>query len=96
MSSNFVEEQNEDLSEFFDNAEKQLIEKKSLSNVLASYMKKQDLDKKDLEKLKKEFLQIKNNMNEAKSTFETLMDIQKKLSKAYNKLNEKEDEQIKT
>ena len=85
MSSNFVEEQKNELS---NNSEKQVCEKKPLRNVLSSYMKKKNLDEKSMRKMKKEFSDIKNNMNEAKNSFETLMGIQEKLSGLYNKLSE--------
>lgn len=91
MSSNFVEEQNKGLSDHVNNKEKQAEAKKSLKNVLSSFMKKKHLDEKSLEKMKKEFLNIKNNMNTAKTSYETLMDIQKKLSKIYKNLNDDEE-----
>lgn len=94
MSSNFVEEQKNELSSLLNKNEKELFEKKTLRKVLSSYMKQKNLDEKSKEKMKREFLAIKNNMNEAKTSFETLMDIQKKLSKAYYKLNEKNNEKI--
>ena len=96
MSSKFVEQQNEELSQLLNDTEKVLSEKKPLRNVLSSYMKTNQINEKSIKKVKKEFLDIKNNMNEAKTSFETLMDIQKKLSKVYNNLSEKDNEQKKT
>ncbi len=90
MSSKFVEEQKNELSRLLNDTEKKMFEKKTLRKVLSSYMKQQHLDQKSIEKMKKEFLDIKNNMNEAKNGFETLMDIQRKLSKVYKKLNEED------
>ena len=82
MSSNFIEEKEKELIEMNTN-------KKSLRSVLTSYMKKQKADHKTKDKMKKEFVEITNNMNEVKSSYETLMSIHKKLSKAYDQLNEK-------
>lgn len=84
MTSNFVENEEKELSEL--NAKK-----KSLRVILASCMKKKHLDQKGLERMKKEFSDIKNDMKEVKTGYEALMNIHKKLSKAYNQLNEKEE-----
>jgi hypothetical protein len=88
MSSNFVEDEKKDFSKQSG--------KKNLRKILNSYMKQQNLDQKSIEKMKKEFLNIKNNMNEAKTSYETLMDIQKKLCKVYKKLNKKDDAHTKS
>lgn len=93
MTSNYVEEQKQEL---LNDQEKDFPEKKSLKKILSSYMKKQQIDEKSMKKMKKELLDIKCNMKEAKTSFETLMDIQKKLSKVYNNLSEKENESKET
>ena len=96
MTSNFVDEQKKDLENPLSNQKKGFSEKKSLTNVLASFLESRQIDEKSKEKIKKEFSDIKNNMNETKTSFELLMDIQKKLVDAYNNLTQKEDEIKKT
>lgn len=86
MTFNFVEDKKRFNKKIKD---KEAEAQKTLKNVLSSYMKQKNLDEKSIQKMKKEFLEIKNNMKMAKSSYETLMEIQKKLSCVYNKLNEK-------
>jgi hypothetical protein len=90
MSSD-VKEQKQGLTQFLNGQEK-----KSLEEILSSYLKKQQIDKKLMKKMKKEFLDIKDDMKEAKTSFETLMNIQKKLSNIYKNLGKKENEIKKT
>lgn len=61
-----------------------LLEKKSLKEVLSSYLEKNKKEK-SIKKIKKDFSELKLNFKETKTSFETLIEIQKKLKLAYNK-----------
>ncbi|NGX34358.1 MAG: hypothetical protein K1060chlam1_00710 [Candidatus Anoxychlamydiales bacterium] len=64
--------------------EKIATEKKPLKDVLATYLEKKGQEK-SIKKIKQDFSELKLNFKETKTTFETLIEIQKKLKLAYNK-----------
>jgi len=96
VSQNFVKEKEQVLAELLREQQGAFSEKKPIKKVLSSYMKKKPINENSMKKMNKDFLDIKDNMHKARTSFETLMEIQKKLSKVYNDLNEKEDENKKT
>lgn len=67
-------------------------DKKPLKQILLSYFEKNEIKGLDLKKIKEEFLNAKLDMEKNKTRFETILEIQKKLSKIYKKLSQVQDE----
>ncbi|NGX35674.1 MAG: hypothetical protein K1000chlam1_00504 [Candidatus Anoxychlamydiales bacterium] len=66
--------------------------KKPLKQILLSYFKKNEIRGLDLKKIKEEFIDIELDMKKNKTSVETVLEIQKKLSKIYKKLSQVQDE----
>lgn len=66
--------------------------KKPLKQILLSYFKKNEIKSLDLKKIKEAFIDIELDMKKNKTSVETILEIQKKLSKIYKKLSQVQDE----
>jgi len=66
------------------------LEKKSLDKILSAYFGKK-INEKVLKRLKKEFLDLKINMD-SKNSYEVLIKMQEKLAQVYKELDEEEKE----
>ncbi len=90
MNSELSLEEKEILSDLLNKKESSVSEKKPLRSVLSKFLDGKQIDEDVSKKLKEKFSDIKLDMNEAKTSYDALMEIQKKLSKAYKDLkNEK-------
>ncbi|NGX41251.1 MAG: hypothetical protein KR126chlam4_01090 [Candidatus Anoxychlamydiales bacterium] len=67
--------------------EKKYSEKKPLKDVLSSYLEKKQ-NEKSIKKIKKDLSELKLNFTKAKTSFETLIEVQKKLNLAYNNISD--------
>ena len=75
--------------------EKNYSEKKPLKDVLASYLEKKQ-NRKPIIKIKKDLLELNLNFTKAKTSVETLLEVQKKLNLAYNNISDKKNGEKKT
>lgn len=91
MSKSNVQEKNLSnlINENFD-------KKKPLKKILLSYFEKKHLKDVELRKIKEEFSELELDMKDAKSSYETIMEIQKKLSKKLNRLKDEKKSEKKS
>ncbi|OGN59441.1 MAG: hypothetical protein A3F40_04880 [Chlamydiae bacterium RIFCSPHIGHO2_12_FULL_27_8] len=73
---------------------KKPFEKKPLRTILSSYMAEKPKDKKTLLKMKEELKKIKESIKDAKTSVETLVEIQKKLSKIFEEIEDEKKETV--
>lgn len=65
--------------------------KKSLKEVLSSYLDKKQKNGKSIIKIKKDLAKLNLNFTKEKTSVETLIELQKKLNLAYNNISNKKN-----
>jgi hypothetical protein len=70
------------------------MKKKSLHEILKSQICEKPINEDDTRKLNEEFSKIKNELHGVENSYSALMEIQEKLSTAFDEITKKENEKV--
>ncbi|NGX56532.1 MAG: hypothetical protein K1060chlam5_00775 [Candidatus Anoxychlamydiales bacterium] len=93
MDKNSLKNSDEIISKLINNNEEN-DNQKSLKDILKSQYLEKPISEEYIKKLKEEFIKIKGEVNNQENSYMALMEIQEKLSLAYEKLTQKENEKV--